>query len=167
MIVLVASRIEAVIYDGGGRPAGLSREWRAVPLLAGLTLVPVTEDMAVRLDQGAVGGDRIRAGWMLRPPVAALARGLSAGRRVLYIVGETFAGTGAQEAIGWQDERLLYGPSGSCDLEADREPGYDVVTRADSAINRGLRALGVRAGPGQDEYQAAGLDRHRWTEDWT
>ena len=56
MIVLVASRIEAVIYDGGSCPAGLSQEWRTVPLLAGLTMLPVTRDMTARLDQAGGRG---------------------------------------------------------------------------------------------------------------
>jgi hypothetical protein len=34
------------------------------------------------------------------------------------------------------------------------------------AINAGLRALGVRAEAGQDEYENVGLTRHRFTEDW-
>src|SRR5215470_16058163 len=66
----------------------------------------------------------------------------------------------------WLDGRLLYGPSGTCDSEADLEPGYHLIPRCDSAINAGLRILGVRASPGQDEYQAIGLTRHRYTEDW-
>jgi len=64
------------------------------------------------------------------------------------------------------DGRLLYGPSGICDSEADLDPGYHLIPRCDSAINAGLRILGVRASPGQDEYQAIGLTRHRYTEDW-
>lgn len=138
-----------------------------VPLPGGLTMLPVTENVAEGLDQAAVGDHRISPSWvLLRQPVAALARQVSAGRRALYIAGETFAGPGIQEAIGWQDGRLLYGPSGTCDIEADLEPGYHLVSRGDSAINAGLRALGVRAGPGRDEYETIGLTRHRCTEDW-
>jgi hypothetical protein len=163
----VASRIEAVIYDGTGRPAGLPQGQRIVPLPGGLAMVPVTRELAAGLDQAAVGDERISLRWpLLRQPVAALARQLSAGRRALYIAGETFGGPGIQEAIGWQDGRLLYGPSGTCDIERDLEPGYHLIPRRDSAINVGLRVLGVRAGQGQDEYQAVGLARHRFTEDW-
>jgi hypothetical protein len=166
-MVAMGSRIEAVIYDGDTRPAGLSPDLRVVSLPGGLTMLPVTENVAAGLDQAAVGDDRINPGWvLLRQPVAALARQVSAGRRALYIAAETFAGPGIQEAIGWQDGVLLYGPSGTCDIEADLEPGYHLVSRGESAINVGLRALGVRAGPGQDEYETIGLTRHRYTEDW-
>ncbi|MCW2936267.1 MAG: hypothetical protein JWM19_7229 [Actinomycetia bacterium] len=159
----MASLIEAVIYDGADHPEGL----RTVPLPGGLVMVPVTGQLAAGLDPAAVGDERISPRWpLLRQPVAALARQLSAGRRALYIAGETFGGTGIQEAIGWQDGWLLYGPSGTCDLEPELQPGYHLIPRRDGAINAGLRVLGVRAGLGQDEYQAIGLSRHRFTEDW-
>ncbi len=51
-------------------------------------------------------------------------------------------------------------------MEADLEPGYRLVPRRYSAINAGLRALGVRAEAGLDEYETAGLTRHRSAEDW-
>src|SRR5215470_1671740 len=105
----MGSRIEAVIYDGAGRPAGLPVGQRIMPLPGGLTMLPVTEDLVGGLDQAAVGDQRISPEWfLLRQPVAALARQISAGRRALYIAGETFGGVGTQEAIGWLDGRLLY-----------------------------------------------------------
>jgi hypothetical protein len=61
--------------------------------------------------------------------------------------------------------QLLYGPSGTCDIEADFEPGYHLAP-SDSAVNAGLRALGVQATDGRDEYATVCLDRHRMTEDW-
>jgi len=51
----------------------------------------------------------------------------------------------------------FYGPAGTCDLEADREPGYQVAPHRDSAMNGGLRAMGVQAAPGVDEYETIGL----------
>ena len=165
-MVVMGSQIEAVIYDGAERPHGLPPGLRVVSLPGGLTMLPVTDDLADRLDQARAGEDRISPGWLLRQPVAALARQISADRKVLYIVGETFGGVGTQEAIGWQEGRMMYGPSGTCDIEADLEPGYRLVPRSDSAINAGLRLLGAHASPGQDEYETIGLTRHRCTEDW-
>lgn len=130
-------------------------------------MLPVTDDLAAWLDS-ADRGHRADPGWvLLRQPVAVLARQLSVGGRALYIAGETFGGPGIQEAAGWQDGELWYGPCGTSDIEADLEPGYRLARGRDSAINAGLRALGVRAGPGQDEYETIGLARHRFTEDWT
>src|SRR5258708_4884127 len=141
---LMGSRIEAIIYDGAGRPAALLPGLRVVPLTGGLTMLPVTDDLVARLDQATADDHRISPAWfLLRQPVAALARQVSVGRRALYIVGETFGGEGTQEAIGWQDGKLWYGPSGTCDVEADLEPGYHLVWRWDGAVNVGLRGLGV------------------------
>lgn len=129
-------------------------------------MLPVTEEVAERLDPGAGAG--ICPGWvLLRVAVAALARRMSEGGRALYIVGETFGGPGIQEAAGWRDGEPWYGPCGTSDTEANLEPGYRLARGRDSAVNAGLRALGVRALPGQDEYATIGLDRHRHTEDWT
>ena len=52
----MGSRIEAVIYDASANPAGLPPETRAVALPAGLAMLPVTSDMAVRLDPSGRGG---------------------------------------------------------------------------------------------------------------
>ncbi len=161
----MGSLIEAVIYDGASRPVALPPGARTVPLPAGLTMLPLVGELARR--PGQPGAERrIRPGWKLRERIAELARQISADRRALYVLGETFGGPGAQEAIAWQDGQVLLGPLGTCDIEADLEPGYRLVPRCDSAINAGLRALGVRAQAGQDEYETAGLTRHRHTEDW-
>jgi hypothetical protein len=167
IIVPMGSRIEAIIYDGATMPAALPPGMATVALPGRLTMLPVTDEVALGLDQAVVGDDRISPAWvLLRQPVAALARQVSAGRRALYIADETFGGEGTQEAIGWQDGRLWYGPSGTCDIEADLEPGYHLISRIDGAINAGLRALGVRTSDGRDEFETIGLTRHRHTEDW-
>jgi hypothetical protein len=70
-----------------------------------------------------------------------------------------------KESIAWRAGQLLYGPSGTCDIEADFEPGYHLAA-GDNAVNAGLRAIGVRATDGRDEYATVGLDRQRMTEDW-
>lgn len=164
-MVAMASVIEAVVYDGACRPAALPAGVRTVPLLSGLTMLPIAGELAAHLGQ-TVGEEPIRPRWVLRQRIAELARRISAGGKALYLFGETFGGDGTQEAIGWQDGQLLFGPAGTCDIEADLEPGYCLVPRRESAINAGLRALGVRAKAGQDEYETVGLTKHRFTEDW-
>jgi hypothetical protein len=163
----MASHIELLIFDGSGVPAALPSGTRIVSLSGQLRLVPVTEDL-----WGAVAAesphadDAVNPGWVLKASVCRLACDMSSDRRVLYVCGETFGGPGTQEAAGWDHGKLAYGPSGTCDLESDREPGHRVVPRSDSAINVGLRMMGVQASAGLDEYAAAGLARHRFTEDW-
>ena len=161
----MATRIEAIIFEGGPHASALPPGMPRLPLEAGLTMVPVTDDVLSQLDMDSDGDEQIPPGWMLQRPVAALARTLSTDRRVLYMVSETFGGPGAAEAIAWHRSRLLYGPSGTCDLEADLEPGYHLAT-ADNAVNVGLRAIGVVAADGSDEFDTVGLGRHRMTEDW-
>jgi len=129
-------------------------------------MLPVTDDLLDQLDPSAVGDDRIPADWNLRQPVAALARSISAGRKALYIVSETFGGPGTSEAIAWKDGELLYGPAGTCDIEPDLQPGYRLARGCQNAVNAGLRAIGVHASEGQDEYATVGLTTHRMTEDW-
>ena len=85
---------------------------------------------------------------------------------MLYVAAETFGGLGTQEAMGWRDCEVAYGPSGSCDVTADLADGYRVVPHAGSAINMGLRFMGIVAAGSFDEFAAAGLDTHRFTDDW-
>ncbi len=59
-------------------------------------MLPVIDDLAARLDQETIDDQRICVGWLLRQPVAALARQITASRWALYIIGETFSGPGTQ-----------------------------------------------------------------------
>lgn len=161
----MATRIEAIIFDGDPETAALPMGLRAVPLPGELTMVPVTDEVASELDPDAIGDERIPANWNLQQPVAALARALSRDRQVVYFLSETWAGPGIRESIAWRAGQLLYGPSGTCDIEADLEPGYQLVP-GDNAVNAALRAIGVQATDGRDEYVTVGLDKHRMTDDW-
>jgi hypothetical protein len=157
--------IEAIIFDGEPETATVPEGLATASLFEGLTMLPVTNELLRRLDPSAIGDERIPANWVLRQPVAALARTMSHDRKVLYIFSETAAGPGTKEAIAWYERRLLYGPSGTCDIEEDFEPGYHLAPY-DGAVNAGLRAIGVRRREGHDEYETVGLDTHRMTEDW-
>ena len=132
---------------------------------SGLTMLPVTREVLSGLDQNAIGDERIPGNWNLQQPVAALARDLSHDRSALYLCSETWAGTGMQESIAWRAGKVLYGPSATCDIEADLEPGYRLAL-GDNAVNAGLRAIGVHATASQDEYATVGLAKHRMTEGW-
>ena len=91
--------IEAIIFDGDPRTAAVPQGLRTAQLQAGLTMLPVTGELLSHVGPAAVGDQRIPSGWMLKQPVAAFARGLSADRRVLYIFSETAGGPGTKEAI--------------------------------------------------------------------
>jgi hypothetical protein len=147
------------------RTAAVPEGLRTVSLPAGLTMLPVTGEVVHGLDPAAVGDERIPGDWVFRQPVAALAREISHDRKVLYIFSETAGGPGTKETIAWHKGRLLYGPSGTCDIEEDLQPGYHLAPR-DNAVNAGLRAIGVQATDGNDEFGTVGLGRRRMTEDW-
>lgn len=164
-MMAMASAIEAIILTGSS-PVPAVAGGTFVQLPGGLTMLPVTREVARPLDRAAVGDDGIPVGWALRPPVAALARTMSAGRTALYLISETFGGPGVKEAIAWTDGELLYGPSGTCETDADLQPGYHVARGRDDAVNADLRAIGVQVGGELDERAAVGLDRHRMTQDW-
>jgi hypothetical protein len=162
----VASDIELLIFDGTTPLPGLPADASMVRLSAVLSAIPVTTALVASLTADGADRDAIRAGWMLRTCVSGLAQRLSADRWVLYVAAETFGGPGTQEAVGWHQGGLAYGPVGTCDVPADLVEGYRVAPRADSAINVGLRLMGIHASDGLDEFAAAGLSAHRFTSDW-
>ncbi|MGQ4433516.1 hypothetical protein [Streptomyces sp. SAS_260] len=116
-----------------------------------LSLLPMTDELfdAVTDDSGGStlgfwrlpgGFDRTLAEW-------------SAGGPVAYVEAEYFGGNGEQRAAVWADGALAWGPSD------DRARGLGPISQA-------LRRLGATSGPGQDEFTAVGLDRHRDNAGW-
>jgi hypothetical protein len=104
----------------------------------------------------------------LTPSLAAYAAKLSSDGPVAYIHSETFGGSGFQAAVVWRAGDVVFGPCFTATDEASAEnSSYEVVgdMRA-MAINEALRFLGVVSREG-DEFGAIGLDRRRFTDDWT
>jgi hypothetical protein len=161
----VASNIELLIFDGTTPLAQPPAQASVVALAGGLSAIPVTGTLLAALSSNGACAP-IRVGWMLRDCVCRLAQRLSQERWMLYVAAETFGGLGTQEAMGWRNCEIVYGPSGSCDVTADLEDGYRVVQGAGTAINVGLRFMGIVAADRFDEFAAAGLDTHRFTDDW-
>jgi hypothetical protein len=94
----------------------------------------------------------------LPPPVLFLVpltdalwiREVSSAGRVAYIETEYFGGIGEQAAAVWEDGRLI--------MPATLAPS--------GPINEALKLLGVQRTATQDEFDVAGLGRHRRTTDW-
>ena len=162
----VASNIELLIFDGTTPLAQPPAPASVVALAGALCAIPVTGALLAALSGNGGACAPIRDGWMLRDCVCRLAQRLSRDRWMLYVAAETFGGLGTQEAMGWRNCEVAYGPSGSCDVEADLAGGYRVVQGAGSAINVGLRFMGIVAAGSFDEFAAAGLNTHRFTDDW-
>lgn len=131
--------LEAVL----GRESTLreaAAEWPGavvVPLRDGLAMVPLTKDV---LD---LAGELPT--WSARSPVA-------------HVEAEFFGGSGTQRAVLWAGGQITLGP-----LTVDEDEPFPPEG---SPISQVLAALGVRKGDHFDEFDAAGLGRHRWTDDW-
>jgi hypothetical protein len=133
----------------------------AVPLAAGsgLALLPLT---------GELGDDERVAGFYdLTTGIAERARELSRRGTVAYLHSEFFGGGGFHAAIAWRDGEVAWGPRFTANMPGEGDRHYVVVEhRDDMAANVLLRWLGVRRGNAIDEYAAAGLNRHRHSEQW-
>ena len=91
------------------------------------------------------GFDRLLANWSTCGPVA-------------YVEADYFGGVGTQVAAVWDGGQLVLGPV----VESVRP----LAPQDPSPISRALRRLGVSARGQFDEFEAAGLGRHRQMEDW-
>lgn len=157
-----------------------------VPLdTAGLALLPVTTRIASEVTPAALcalgphavgtamlpGGSpyaaRRRAGWLtgpesgfrvLTPGLAALIEVGSTIGPVAYVEAEYRGGKGRQAAAVWRGGHLVAGP-----LLLGRNEGYSA---GPVPLTVALGSLGVAATGSRDEFEVAGLGRHRRTVDW-
>ncbi|AOT58907.1 hypothetical protein [Streptomyces rubrolavendulae] len=129
---------------------------RVVPLGQGLSLMPMTDEVVAALTDGSDGRDL--GFWRLPEGFGALLAQWSAAGPIAYVEAEYFGGSGEQRAVVWADGALALGP-----LD---EPTKKRFSRAVSPISLALRRLGARSSPGEDEFQAVGLGRHRSNENW-
>jgi len=125
------------------------------PLGQGFALVPITDSLTAELKLAASGVDAD-----LVPEMAlglgSLALRISDGAAVAYISTEYFGGQGGQDAVAWSNGDVIFSP---------KSEGYGDVW-PNSAISRALRAIGVVADQGRDEFDTLGLGRHRETHRW-
>jgi hypothetical protein len=89
--------------------------------------------------------------WKLSGAGVAWLHSLSIAGRVAYIETEYFGGTGAQAAAVWESGNLIFGPEQS-----------EMI----GPVDRALALLGVKSAGGRDEFDVAGLRKHRSNERW-
>jgi hypothetical protein len=77
---------------------------------------------------------------------------------IAYVEADYFGGTGEQRAAVWDAGALVFGPL--------HLPEYEPFPAEGSPVSQALRRLGVEAGEAFDEFDAAGLQAHRQTEEW-
>lgn len=142
-----------------GRVPALLSSAVLCPLAQGLALIPVSDEVEAEL--GAFPVSCMPAVIPCSGPVArglpAFAAQLSMQSFVLYLATCIYAGTGGQDAIVWKDGKRVLALGDDAD---------HMAAWPDSPISRALRAVGVVAQPGQDEFDAMGLGRFRRNEAW-
>jgi hypothetical protein len=161
--------LEGLIVPEDAAMPGSAAVVMAVPLaVAGLRLVPLTDRLKSSLRAGRPADARVEGFYELTEAIAGLAADLSTAGRVLYVHSEFHGGEGLQAVLGWERAAVTFGPLFTVTPHETAEDWYAVACGEETAINTGLRWLGVHARPPTiDEFSAAGLDRHRWTEEWT
>jgi hypothetical protein len=150
--------LKAVIAGSGILEAGARDLPHAVlaPLEQGLSLLPITEEFFDSVTDGAPigahgfyflpgGFESVLAAWSQAGPVA-------------FVEASFGGGVGRQDAAVWSAGEIVLGP-----LHVEPQQPFGA---AGSPISQALRRLGVVARAGEDEFVAAGLTRHRYTETW-
>lgn len=129
---------------------------QVVPLGQGLSLIPMTDEVFDGATDGCGGKDL--GFWRLPGGFDTLLAQWSAAGPIAYAEAEYFGGAGEQRAAVWAEGSLALGP-----LD---KPTRKRFWRAVSPVSQALRRLGARRSPGEDEFEALGLDRHRTNGDW-
>ncbi|MFF1295862.1 MULTISPECIES: hypothetical protein [unclassified Streptomyces] len=129
---------------------------RTASLGQGLALMPLTHALFESVAHGGGGG---ALGFSRLPePLAKTVAAWSAGGPVAYVEAEYFGGVGEQRAVVWDGGTVVLGPLRAEEGEPFPPDG--------GPVSRALRRLGVVAGPGEDEFSAVGLERHRHGGAW-
>lgn len=116
-------------------------------------MIPLSEPLLREIQREWHGseGSTLGAGVFefLAPPVESWVRALSDGSALAYLETEYFGGEGFERSAVFRDSNVVLGPLDGA-----------------GAVNQALRALGIAAKPGQEEFDVVGLGRHRSLEEW-
>jgi hypothetical protein len=164
----VAAVLEALILiPRRGHPGRLPADVPVADLeVEGVRLIPLTEPVRADCQRSKDGAGIVEGFYGLSNGVARRARELSREWVVLYVHLEFFGGEGFQAAIAWDRGRVVFGPCFTRTPLERAEPHYQEADRPGMAINQALRALGLPADDGRDEFDTLGLGTHRRTQDW-
>lgn len=127
-----------------------------VPLRQDMAMVPMTDELFDAVTDGTANG---RLGfWKLPGGFDQVLSDWSETGPIGYVEAEYFGGVGSQRAALWLDGQLTLGPLSENEGETSPAEG--------SPISRVLARLGVDRTGYYDEFDAAGLRKHRDTESW-
>lgn len=142
--VIGPPEIIARIVDAAGCPA-------PTPLPFGLVIAPLGEQQIDRLTALDPGNHTDGFTYLSERLQLALA-GATKDGAAAYVETNYFGGTGSQAAAVFSEGKMILEGS----VPVSRQP-----PQHDDPINTALRALGVEAAPGQDEFDTLGLRRFR------
>jgi len=151
--------VEALIAKTKALAEGTCQFDKAVvcPLAQSFSLLPITDAFMEELAHYASKQSSIT------PPIEHMPEGLhplaidiSLTSPVAYIRTAYFGGQGRQDAAAWDRGDLKFSP---------RTPGY-WQPWPNTSISQALRAIGVVADAGLDEFDTLGLGKHRATDRW-
>jgi len=164
----VAGTVQALLFKSSEQ-APPQEALPTVPLAAGsgLALLPLTDEVVARTMPDAATSPRVDGFYNLTTGIAEWARRRSQHGDVAYIHTEFFGGEGFHAALAWRAGTIALGPLFTATSPGEAEDHYTTVTdRRDMAINVVLRRWGLTRADQTDEFAAAGLNRHRWTDEW-
>ncbi|EOD66602.1 hypothetical protein [Amycolatopsis vancoresmycina] len=136
--------------------AGTAEYARIVPLTRHLCLLPMTDALFDEIT--VAGAAELDVFWKAPAGFGRALAACSAGGPVAYVEADYFGGSGTQAAQLWDGGQVVLGPLHL----AEGKP----IPAEGSPISRALRWLGVVKGEHFDEFDAAGLGRHRETAGW-
>lgn len=149
---LVAS---AAVLTGVTAPFGSTT---LCPLVQGFVLLPLTDAVLREITAACQTAEP------KQPAIADVAQGvaqfasqLSLSGPVAYVSTEFFGGTGGQDVVVWSSGRVAL-------LLSDRDG--ETIEWPNSPVSQALRAIGVEAIGGKDEFDTVGLGTYRSTEGW-
>jgi hypothetical protein len=125
----------------------------------GLGLMPMTHALFDEVRRDGEADPRFAPAQLFPPGFEVLLAAWSVAGPVAYAEAEYFGGIGSQFAAVWRGGTLVLGPLVLTEDEPVPAPGWTPISQA-------LRHLGVPADGHYDEFDAIGLGRHRYTEDW-
>lgn len=158
----MAHELRALIADKG-RLTELAKELRSaaiIDLCSGLALLPLNKDLLAELKAKGAGKAPFE-GLTLPQAVAEWAKAGSASGPIAYIETDYRKGKDHQAGLVWSEGEVLTGPLTDDTAWDPRESPLQ-----DRPVNKALRTLGVKPGASGDEWDAAGMSRHRRTEEW-
>lgn len=128
---------------------------KTVPFTDTLGIVPITDTVkATSASKASIKG------FALPHTLLQAAQKRSTDGPIAYIEAHYAQGLNHQGAAVWSGETFTMEP------EIDDTPWDPRESTDERPVNRALRALGVRPGEYNDEWDAAGMTRHPRTEDW-